>query len=31
MEWAAVHHAELRADWELAGRQAPLRKIAPLE
>jgi hypothetical protein len=31
MEWAAVHQAELRADWELARRQAPLRKIAPLE
>jgi len=31
MEWAAVHQAELRADWELARGQAPLRKIAPLE
>jgi len=31
MEWAAVHQAELRADWELARRQAPLQKIAPLE
>ena len=31
MEWAAVHQAELRADWELARQQAPLRKIAPLE
>ncbi len=31
MEWAAVHQAELRADWELARRQAPLQRIAPLE
>jgi hypothetical protein len=31
MEWAAVHQVELRADWELARLQAPLRKIAPLE
>jgi hypothetical protein len=31
MEWAAVHQAESCADWELARRQAPLRKIAPLE
>ena len=31
MEWAALHQAELRADWELARRQAPLREIAPLE
>jgi len=31
MEWAAVHQVELCADWELARRQVPLRKIAPLE
>jgi hypothetical protein len=31
MEWAVVHQAELSADWELARRQAPLQKIAPLE
>ena len=31
MEWAVVHQEELREDWELARRQAPLKKIAPLE
>lgn len=30
-EWAVVHQEELREDWELARRQAPLKKIAPLE
>ena len=31
MEWAAVHQEELREDWRLAERQAPLNSIAPLE
>jgi hypothetical protein len=31
MEWAAVHQEELREDWRLAERQAPLKSIAPLE
>jgi hypothetical protein len=31
MEWASSHLEELREDWDLARRQAPLRKIAPLE
>lgn len=31
MEWAALHRAELLEDWELARRQAELKKIAPLE
>jgi len=31
MEWAAAHQGELREDWELARRHAPLKKIAPLE
>ncbi len=31
MDWASVHQVELREDWDLARRQAPLRKIAPLE
>jgi hypothetical protein len=31
MEWALVHRAELKADWDLARAQAPLRRIAPLE
>jgi len=30
-EWAAQHQEELRADWELARRRAPLRSIPPLE
>ena len=30
-EWAALHQAELAADWELARQQAPLNKIDPLE
>lgn len=30
-EWAARHRDELRADWELARKQAPLAPIAPLE
>ena len=31
LEWAALHQAELMADWELVRRQAPLNKIDPLE
>jgi hypothetical protein len=31
MEWSALHRAELHEDWDLARRQAPLKKIAPLE
>jgi len=30
-EWATLHQAELAADWELARRQEPLRRIEPLE
>lgn len=30
-EWATLHQAELNADWELARRQEPLRRIQPLE
>jgi len=31
MEWAALHRSELMEDWDLARRQADLKKIAPLE
>jgi len=31
VEWAALHRAELLADWELARKQEPLAQIAPLE
>lgn len=31
MEWASLHQEELREDWRLADRQAPLRSIEPLE
>ncbi|MDO8476517.1 MAG: DUF4160 domain-containing protein [Candidatus Rokubacteria bacterium] len=31
MKWASLHQEELREDWRLAERQAPLRSIAPLE
>ncbi|MDZ4342651.1 MAG: DUF4160 domain-containing protein [Candidatus Binatia bacterium] len=31
IEWAALHRAELLADWELARKHAELKKIAPLE
>jgi Domain of unknown function (DUF4160) len=31
IEWAAQHQEELRANWELARRHAPLDQIAPLE
>ena len=30
-EWAALHQAELLANWELAGRYLPLNPIRPLE
>ncbi len=30
-EWAAIHQAELRANWELARAGLPLHKIAPLD
>lgn len=30
-EWAALHRAELKADWERARRFEPLNPIAPLE
>ncbi len=30
-EWAAIHQAELRANWELARAGLPLRSIAPLD
>lgn len=30
-EWAAIHQAELRADWELARGRRPLSQIAPLD
>jgi len=30
-EWAALHRAELRENWELARGESPLRRIAPLE
>jgi hypothetical protein len=31
LDWAALHQAELIADWELARQQAPLNPIDPLE
>ena len=31
LEWAALHRAELEADWELARKQQPLTPVAPLE
>jgi hypothetical protein len=30
-EWAALHREELRQNWSLAERHAPLNPIAPLE
>lgn len=30
-EWAALHEAELLANWELARQGKPIRDIAPLE
>jgi hypothetical protein len=29
--WAAIHQAELRANWELARGRKPLIKIAPMD
>ena len=31
LEWAAIHRAELRADWVQARAKEPLSSIAPLE
>lgn len=31
MEWAAMHRAELGANWDRARREQPLERIAPLE
>jgi len=31
LEWAALHRAELRSNWEKARRGLPLDQIAPLE
>ncbi len=31
MEWATLHQDELMADWELARKQAALKRIEPLE
>jgi uncharacterized protein DUF4160 len=31
LEWAALHRAELRADWEKARRGLPLDPIQPLD
>ena len=30
-EWAAIHQAELRANWELARAGLPLLRIIPLD
>ena len=30
MEWAALHQAELKADWEKAKSKQPVDKIDPL-
>lgn len=30
-EWAAIHQAELRANWELARAGLPLSPVAPLD
>ena len=31
MEWASLHQEELRENWNLARRRAPLKRIPPLE
>jgi hypothetical protein len=31
IEWAAIHKAELLANWQRARQQNPLEKIEPLE
>ena len=30
VEWASLHVEDLRADWELASSNLPLKRIAPL-
>ena len=30
-EWAAIHQAELRANWELAHAGLPLQAVEPLD
>jgi hypothetical protein len=31
IEWAASHQTELMENWEIAQREEPLNRIAPLE
>lgn len=31
IEWAALHERELLIDWDLARKELPLQRIAPLE
>ncbi len=31
VEWASAHRQDLMEDWDLARRQQPLHRIAPLE
>jgi hypothetical protein len=31
IEWAALHERELLIDWNLARKELPLQRIAPLE
>jgi hypothetical protein len=31
IEWALMHRDELRANWDLARQQVPLREIEPLD
>ena len=31
LEWAMLHRSELRANWESAKSNGPVREIAPLE
>jgi len=31
VEWSSAHRQELMEDWDLARRQQPLKRIAPLE
>lgn len=31
VEWATIHRAELRANWEIARQMRPLTRIEPLE
>ena len=31
VEWGSAHRQELMEDWDLARRQQPLKRIAPLE